>query len=235
MLSKTRTHDGATLPAPPSEPAPASALLSSALLRRAAGVTALACAFAASCAPQARAPVAASPPAELAPEPVTPERAPEPPPLPTPPDVDAPPPGPTEMLLDVAREQSAAEVGALDVADGVTLTLHVAPCRIAEAEPSARFEARADCRAVNRATVRSREQTALVVPPGTVRFVVENTRDEGDAGFWLRADGRIDAALVSAGGIAPGASLSWDVPLEPGTYTYACPLSPTPDYTLIVR
>lgn len=188
----------------------------------------------ATCAPP-DAPVA--PPPDLAPLPpaVTAPEIDEPylPPVPT---VTAGPRGPMEMTLVVRAETTAAEAGALVVAAPPRLVLTLAPCHFTEAEPD--FEpvvSEQDCRAVNRTSFEGRSQRALVVPPGDYEIEVHNAAFDRDLGFWLRREDDWSISAVSAGGVPSGGSRSWLVSLTPGRWIYSCPLSPTPDYLLIVR
>ena len=152
-----------------------------------------------------------------------------------------PPPPPTsvgafEMLLPVALEVSAEELGLLEeTPDGLALRLELLPCRFSGAEPNATFDTGDGCRSVNAASVHEREQIALVVHPGTYLFVVENNAFDRALGLWLRREDEPTLPLVAGGGAAMGSDAQWSVELHPGRYLYSCPLSPTPDYLLIVR
>ena len=179
------------------------------------------------------------PPAELASPmleaaPVPELEAPElPPVLPTPPPTSV---GAFEMLLPVAEELTAEELGLLEEGpDGLALRLELLPCRFAAAEPARTLDPSDACRATNGATVHERTQVALVVHPGTYELIVENNAFDRALGLWLRREDEPTLPIVAGGGAEMGAEARWSVELLPGRYLYSCPLSPTPDYVLIVR
>lgn len=140
------------------------------------------------------------------------------------------------MELAVEGEALASRVGALEPGYPVTLRLTLRPCRVAEAEPGFDWSVDEDhCREVNRATFAERTQRALVVSPGEYIVRVTNDAFDRELGLWLRRTNQPETPIISAGGIGRDESRGWTVELEPGTYTYSCPLSPTPDYRLVVR
>ena len=145
---------------------------------------------------------------------------------------------PDELILEASASVDARAVGALEVREGVAvLQLHQRACRIDEVEPDALFEAASadECRRLNLQQFAERRQVVLRVPSGEVVIQVTNVDVPYALGFWLREEGDPMSTLLSAGGIAEGATLELTTFLEPGRYTYSCPLNPTPDYTLVVE
>ncbi|MFT6395893.1 MAG: hypothetical protein ACJAYU_000635 [Bradymonadia bacterium] len=142
------------------------------------------------------------------------------------------------MLLSVTEELSAAEAGVLLVGPGANrLSFELDACRFTAAEPNwdAGETEEDHCRNINRATVHNRSARALVVHPGEYEFLVSNSAFERPLGFWLRREDDPNTPILTGGGAQFGASKSWSAELLPGRYIYSCPLSPTPDYLLIVR
>lgn len=117
-----------------------------------------------------------------------------------------------------------------------TLHLTVEGCRMLEPEPVApvRGDDATSCRRSVREDFEQRGQRVLVVPAGAWEIVVDNARAERDAGLWLRRAGAPDQTLVSAGGIPPGHADRYEVELTSGQWLYSCPITPTPDYLLVV-
>jgi hypothetical protein len=156
-----------------------------------------------------------------------------------PPVLPSPPPtsvGAFEMFLPVSREVSAEELGLLEEgATGLALRLELLPCRFAAAEPGLAVASDDACLRTNAATVHEREQAALVVHPGSYEFVVENNAFDRALGLWLRREDEPTLPVIAGGGATMGSEARWSVELRPGRYLYSCPLSPTPDYLLIVR
>lgn len=154
-----------------------------------------------------------------------------------------PAPAPTaiaasEMFLTVTEEVSAAEAGVLVVEPGANrLNFELDACRFTAAEPdwNAGDAEAGHCREINRATVHSRGARALVVHPGEYEFQVTNSAFERPLGFWLRREDDPNVPILTGGGASFGGHNSWSAELLPGRYVYSCPLSPTPDYLLIVR
>lgn len=152
-----------------------------------------------------------------------------------------PPPAPTsvgafELVLPIAEEIAAAELGILEHLEGrSTLTFELARCRFTAAEPDAQDVPEDDCRSWNAETVHERSQRAIVVHPGAYEFVVQNRAYDRALGFWLRREDEPTLPIVAGGGAEAEGEARWNVELEPGRYVYSCPLSPTPDYVLIVR
>jgi hypothetical protein len=108
----------------------------------------------------------------------------------------------------------------------------------AEATPAMYHSTRKeDCEAVNRRTLSKRGLRVLRLPPGEYVFRVANRDVPYELGFWLRGQGIGRALLpsVSGGGIFRGTPREYPVTLVKGTYSYSCPLNPTPDYTLVVE
>lgn len=144
--------------------------------------------------------------------------------------------GAFEMLLPVTEEVSAEELGLLTRAEGrLALTLDLAPCRFAAAEPETSTEPVSDCRAWNRVSAHDRTQRAIVVHPGTYEIVVRNEAFERGLGLWLRREDEPSLPVIAGGGANLDGEARWSVELTSGRYIYSCPLSPTPDYLLIVR
>ena len=81
------------------------------------------------------------------------------------------------------------------------------------------------------------EATALTLDAGTYIFEVTNRSVDKDLGFYLQDASEAQVAnsglqsLVGNGETAR----TGVVTLKPGTYTYSCPLNPTPHYTLTVK
>ncbi len=198
-------------------------------------VSTLLCALCACASPRSQPPPdLADPNLEAAPAPefVAPELPPVLP-APTPTAIAA-----SEMMLAVSQEVRAVDAGVLSVEAGANrLSLELNRCRFATAEPS--WDAGpvdADhCREINRATVPNRDAQALVVHPGEYEFVVRNSAFERPLGFWLRREDDPNTPVLTGGGAEFGQDRSWTAELLPGRYIYSCPLSPTPDYLLIVR
>lgn len=145
------------------------------------------------------------------------------------------------MGLPVAGEVSADHAGVLRLGEGsgdASAGVHweLRPCRFAHAEPGFTTDAPdGHCRDVNQTTMDERAQRALVLSPGTWVVTVTNDAFDRELGLWLRSTEAPEVPIISAGGIARGESRQFTVALTPGEYIYSCPLSPTPDYTLIVR
>lgn len=156
-----------------------------------------------------------------------------------PPVLPPPPPhafGASEMLLPVEREISAAELGILgSTPDGSQITLSLRRCSFAAAEPNWQAEPDSTCRLVNQGSVHLRTQQAIVVHPGEYEFVVENQAFDRGLGLWLRREDDPNIPVITGGGAALDGNNRWHAELLPGRYIYSCPLSPTPDYLMIVR
>ncbi len=179
-----------------------------------------------------------APPAELALPAARPVELPAEPPLPEIPPAPMGPRGPNELMLPVVDEVSAEELGAIERLDGALprLNLTLEPCRFSPSEDGSVSTAGADhCRRANQVSFGERSQRALLVTPGRWEIAVENAGFDRELGFWLRPESAQSQPVVSAGGIARGATRVWTVDLTPGRYVYSCPLSPTPDYLLVVR
>lgn len=81
----------------------------------------------------------------------------------------------------------------------------------------------------------------LTLSPGTYQFEIANNDVGHEIGFVLAPEGKTDQAFhikeayvketVKDGKV----SLTNEVKLDKGRYTYFCPLNPTPQYTLIVE
>ena len=155
-----------------------------------------------------------------------------------------------EPLMPVVRsamDQTLGEAGTLEaeqsgiVAVQADLTLQMAltlgRCRILEAEPDWESEATTAeaCRTENLQTFEARAQQVLRIPAGTYEIEVSNPGVERNLGFWLRPSDEPEVTLATGGGIGPGESDIFEVQLTPGEYLYSCPVSPTPDYLLIVE
>jgi hypothetical protein len=120
------------------------------------------------------------------------------------------------------------------------VVLNLSPCRVREAEPRAVPLAPATpgaCEVLNRASlpVRERAFKRLRLPAGRYVFRVFNADVAWPIGFEIR--GATDAALPKTKGedIRPGTGKDFLIDLKPGRYLYRCPLSPTPDYPLLVE
>lgn len=125
--------------------------------------------------------------------------------------------------------------------DGTPIVvLHLAPCLIRELESRALpFSPKkpGDCEALNRASLPVRRDgfLRLRLPAGRYIFRVINADAPWPAGFELR--GEVDPGLpkTRGDGIAPGIGKDFRIELKPGRYLLRCPISPTPDYRLLVE
>jgi hypothetical protein len=107
-----------------------------------------------------------------------------------------------------------------------------------------RTEEKADCETINAETGSGRlaEAQVLTLAPGRYIFRVTNLDVPYELGFWLREHDynwknpihKLTKTSVSGGGLITGATMDYEVELEPGEYLYSCPLNPTPDYKLVV-
>lgn len=82
------------------------------------------------------------------------------------------------------------------------------------------------------------DQTELNLKPGKYIFEITNTDVKQDVGFWLRTpDSEKPIKNSDKGGlIKTGKTVRTGiVELTAGTYTYSCPLNPTPNYKLTVK
>lgn len=144
---------------------------------------------------------------------------------------------PTDLTLAPLQRVDAVAAGVARPG-GARGTLHltVDGCRIVEPEPLAPTASSdvATCRRSVREDFDDRGQRVLVVPAGSWEIVVDNVRTERDAGLWLRDARAPERTLVSAGGIAAGGTARYEVELTPGQWIYSCPITPTPDYLLVV-
>ena len=86
------------------------------------------------------------------------------------------------------------------------------------------------------------EAQVLTLAPGRYIFRVTNLDVPYELGFWLREHDynwknpihKLTKTSISGGGLITGATMDYEVELEPGEYLYSCPLNPTPDYKLVV-
>ena len=95
--------------------------------------------------------------------------------------------------------------------------------------------AQATCRAHNRERFSSRARNTLVLPAGRWTISVHNPYEDRPLGFWLREEKDARTTLISAGGVSSDRPGHWEVVLWPGTFLVSCPLSPSPDYLLVVE
>ena len=82
------------------------------------------------------------------------------------------------------------------------------------------------------------DQTSLKLKPGKYIFELKNESVKHDVGFWLREEGDKKPLKNSDKGglIKTGETVRTGVvELAAGTYTYSCPLNPTPNYKLTVK
>lgn len=103
---------------------------------------------------------------------------------------------------------------------------------------------KADCEKINAETGAGRLAGAqvLTLAPGSYIFRVTNLDVPYELGFWLREHDyncknpihKLTKTSISGGGLVTGATMDYEVELEPGEYLYSCPLNPTPDYKLVV-
>lgn len=68
------------------------------------------------------------------------------------------------------------------------------------------------------------------IEPGSYTFRVTN-RSGKDAGFVLKREGQPPVVLT----LAEGETKSLEVALTSGSYSYSCPIIPTPPYPLLVK
>jgi len=102
-----------------------------------------------------------------------------------------------------------------------------------------------DCREINARTADERLAEARVFELDPGRYTIRVTNKDVDAklGFWLREEGFnfgnpfhvMHRTSVSGGGLAAGETMRFTLKLKPGAYLYSDPVSPTPDYRLVVR
>jgi plastocyanin len=82
------------------------------------------------------------------------------------------------------------------------------------------------------------DKTTLDLKPGKYIFELTNESVKHDVGFWLRTP-ESDKPLKNSdkGGLIKTGKIvrTGVVELTAGTYTYSCPLNPTPNYTLTVK
>jgi plastocyanin len=82
------------------------------------------------------------------------------------------------------------------------------------------------------------DKTTLNLKSGKYIFELSNNNVNHDVGFWLRETGQRKSLKNSDKGglIKTGKTVRTGVvELTEGTYTYSCPLNPTPDYKLTVK
>lgn len=97
-----------------------------------------------------------------------------------------------------------------------------------------------DCVLINAETGAERlsEVKPLILKPGEYVFRVSNKNVPYQLGFYLRASSRLKVPFfpkIAGGGINQGDTKDYPVELKPGSYSFSCPLNPTPDYPLIVK
>lgn len=68
------------------------------------------------------------------------------------------------------------------------------------------------------------------IKPGSYTFQVTNLSGK-DAGFVLQREGQDPVVLM----VKQGRTENLEVALESGSYTYSCPIIPTPPYPLLVK
>jgi len=125
--------------------------------------------------------------------------------------------------------------------DEVTVvTLTQTPCLFLESEDRPRAytsTGKEDCERINQRTLAGRSLKTLRVRPGRYIFRVTNQDVPYEVGFWIRGQGlgRVTLPSVSGGGLTLGRTREYELTLVKGTYSYSCPLNPTPDYTLVVE
>lgn len=151
---------------------------------------------------------------------------------PLPPPIETRVRRPDEMLLRVRETVNATSAGAW-VDEPPTLRLTLERCRLAPFEV-ADVPHGGRCASLNQQHFDDRSQRALRVPAGALTVSVEN-RSGVEGGLWIRRDGDPLQSAFSAGGARVGETTHYSLRLEPGTYHVSCPLTPTPDYLLIVE
>ena len=97
-----------------------------------------------------------------------------------------------------------------------------------------------DCVLINAETGTERLSNVkpLVLKPGEYVFRISNKNVPYQLGFYLRASSRLKVPFlpkIVGGGINQGDTKDYSVELKPGSYSFSCPLNPTPNYPLIVK
>lgn len=97
-----------------------------------------------------------------------------------------------------------------------------------------------DCVRINADTAGKRlaEAETLELKPGRYIFRVTNTDVPYELGFYAQAADKMkipEKPRVAGGGVMPGETVDFAINLTAGEYVYACPLNPTPEYSLVVK
>lgn len=169
-------------------------------------------------------------PLEIADEPELPA-LPSPDPLPL--EVRAP----GSMMLTVAAQVDAVSEGLVrSSGDGAwSWALTLSDCAYREFEPQAVASGGERCATFAQARFEERTQTSLRVPAGTHHVTVSNEGPASVGGLWIREEDDASETAVTAGGAARGEEVVYSFELTPGRYRLSCPLTPTPDYLLVVE
>lgn len=169
-----------------------------------------------------------------APPEATPVDDPPPAPLPDAPIVRAP----DAMLLASETVLNGLEEGIVtsDGEGGWSWSLTMAGCALLPLEVAPPDPGSATCARFAQEAFDDRRHRPLEVPAGQHTITLTNTHaaSRGDAGLWIRALDRPSETALTAGGAAPGRSVAYRVTLGAGVYRISDPVSPSPDYLLVV-
>jgi len=150
--------------------------------------------------------------------------------------------------LLLAAGLAAAAAKPAESAESHVIELTQIACQFLESENGVDHDfqtaEKADCEEINSETGAARlaDAQVLSLKPGRYVFRVTNLDVPYELGFWLREHDynwknpihKLTKISVSGGGLVTGATMDYEVELEPGEYLYSCPLNPTPDYKLVV-
>lgn len=149
------------------------------------------------------------------------------------------------IVIRLATDQMLAQNEATMIRPVLTLQsnqihrfeLTLSNCHFEEAEPSWNSNATTaeECQHENLTTFSTREQQVLMIPAGQYEILIKNPYIDRELGFWLRSMNHPENTLATGGGIGLNEEEIFDVQLLPGSYLYSCPVSPTPDYLLVVQ
>lgn len=145
---------------------------------------------------------------------------------------------PDAMLLASDTVFSGLESGLVtaDGSGGWQWSLTVSRCALTPLEGTLLDPGERSCARFAQEAFEDRSHRPLEVPAGWHTIALTNTHEawRGDAGLWIRALDTPSATALTAGGAAPGRTVSYRVALSPGVYRISDPVSPTPDYLLVV-
>lgn len=158
------------------------------------------------------------------------------------PDVEPPPEplrlevrAPGSMMLQVVGERDLRATGELQ-RDGEVWrwALTLDDCALLEWEPEPVASGGERCATFAQRRFDERAQVALRVPAGAHAITLVNLGPAAAGGLWIRDVDDAARTALSAGGATQGVPIVYEVELAPGRYRVSGPLTPTPDYLLIV-